>query len=145
MVYDEQVSRWSLWLDSTFWFVDQGWHSQQPFTLFVRDARSQLKTTVKLCYLISIRFEPLACRQGQDPNTCLSIDQIDTLHKIYSDVYDTNQTFIYGGFYPGSELGLTQYIFGTDPGEEQGVSDFFRYFITKFVSSTLLKLYLNRR
>ena len=99
----------------------------------------------KLCYLISIRFEPLACRQNQDPNTCLSIDQIDTLHKIYSDVYDTNQTFIYGGFYPGSELGLTQYIFGTDPGEEQGVSDFFRYFITKFVSSTLLRLYLNRR
>ena len=80
---------------------------------------------------VRVRFDPVACRLGQDPNTCLTIDQIETLHKVYSEVYDANQTYIYGGFYPGSELGLTQYIFGTDHGEQDGLSGFYRHFVIK--------------
>ncbi|KAK7691098.1 hypothetical protein QCA50_006201 [Cerrena zonata] len=63
--------------------------------------------------LCSFRPETLACRQNQDPETCLTISQIKTVHKIYSDYYETNQTYIFGGFYPGSEKGFSM-VFGPD-------------------------------
>lgn len=63
----------------------------------------------------SFRPETLACRTDQDSETCLTITQIQTVHKIHSDYYDTNQTYIFGGFYPGSENGLFDTVVGPEP------------------------------
>ena len=63
------------------------------------------------------RFRPetLACRLNQDPETCLTISQIGTVHKLHSDYYETNQTFIFNGFLPGSENGLFDTVVGPSP------------------------------
>ena len=63
------------------------------------------------------RFRPetLACNLKQDPNTCLTLPQIVTVHKIHADYYETNQTYIFGGFYPGSESGLSDTVVGPQP------------------------------
>ncbi|TCD66433.1 hypothetical protein EIP91_001369 [Steccherinum ochraceum] len=63
----------------------------------------------------SFRPETLICKPNQDASTCLSFDQIDTIHKLYTDYYDVNQTYIFGGWYPGSESGMSQYLVNSDP------------------------------
>ncbi|PCH42246.1 feruloyl esterase-like protein, partial [Wolfiporia cocos MD-104 SS10] len=49
------------------------------------------------------RPETLTCRPGQNVSTCLTIPQIDALHHLYADYYETNQTWIFGGYVPGGE------------------------------------------
>ncbi|KAI0078830.1 feruloyl esterase-like protein [Panus rudis PR-1116 ss-1] len=71
--------------------------------------------------------ETLACRLDQDTSTCLTIEQIQTVHKIYADYYDVNQTYVFSGFYPGAEPGLPQYIFGSEP--IHSGEDYYRYFV----------------
>ncbi|KAK7691095.1 hypothetical protein QCA50_006198 [Cerrena zonata] len=88
--------------------------------------------------LCSFRPETLACHQNQDPETCLTISQIETLHKLYSDYYETNQTYIFGGFYPGSENDLST-IFGSE--SSLLGPHYFQNFIVKL--SILLHLLVN--
>ncbi|KAH8100926.1 feruloyl esterase-like protein [Cristinia sonorae] len=63
----------------------------------------------------SFRPETLTCLPNQNTSTCLSLDQIDTLHKLYTDYYETNQTYIFGGYYPGGEVGMPTYLFSSQP------------------------------
>ena len=62
------------------------------------------------------RFRPetLACQLGQDPEDCLTISQIEIVHKIHSDYYETNQTYVFGGFFPGSENELFDTVVGPE-------------------------------
>ena len=82
----------------------------------------------------SFRPETLACRPGQDTATCLTIPQIDALHKIYADYWETNQTWIFGPYYPGGE---TAYPYGLVAAEPNAIPvSWFRYFITKCVNGS---------
>jgi len=60
-------------------------------------------------------YAPLACVPGQNTSTCLTASQLSTLKKIYGDYTWPNGTFIAGGYYPGSELGLPLYLLTPDP------------------------------
>ncbi|EPT05616.1 hypothetical protein FOMPIDRAFT_1027212 [Fomitopsis schrenkii] len=81
------------------------------------------------------RPETLACRPGQDIATCLTIPQIDALHKIYADYWETNQTWIFGPYYPGGE---TAYPYGLVATEPSAIPvSWFRYFITNDSSWTV--------
>ncbi|EIN07982.1 feruloyl esterase-like protein [Punctularia strigosozonata HHB-11173 SS5] len=60
----------------------------------------------------NFRPETLSCRPGQDPSACLTLDQIVALRKIYSAYIETNQTFIFNGYYPGGELGFPNGLVG---------------------------------
>ncbi|KAI0749371.1 feruloyl esterase-like protein [Daedaleopsis nitida] len=55
------------------------------------------------------RPETLTCRLGQNTSTCLTADQISALHRIYADYYEADQTYVFGGYYPGGE---TEYYHG---------------------------------
>ncbi|KAI0635862.1 feruloyl esterase-like protein [Trametes polyzona] len=57
------------------------------------------------------RFRPqtLTCRPGQNTSTCLTAAQISALHRIYADYYEADQTYVFGGYYPGGE---TEYYKG---------------------------------
>ncbi|KAH9850302.1 feruloyl esterase-like protein [Lenzites betulinus] len=59
--------------------------------------------------LCSFRPETLTCRPGQNASTCLTADQISALHRIYADYYEADQTYVFGGYYPGGE---TEYYKG---------------------------------
>ncbi|KAH9917134.1 feruloyl esterase-like protein [Epithele typhae] len=52
------------------------------------------------------RFRPetLTCRLGQNTSTCLTGPQIFALHRVYSDYVETDQTYIFGPYFPGGEL-----------------------------------------
>ncbi|RPD61212.1 feruloyl esterase-like protein [Lentinus tigrinus ALCF2SS1-6] len=67
----------------------------------------------------SFRPETLTCRPGQNASTCLTGDQISALHRIYADYYEADQTYVFGGYYPGGEaryysglVGKTQFKIG---------------------------------
>lgn len=57
----------------------------------------------------SFRPETLTCRAGQNASTCLTGDQIGALRRIYADYYEADQTYVFGGYYPGGE---TEYYKG---------------------------------
>ncbi|KAI0359937.1 feruloyl esterase-like protein [Trametes cingulata] len=59
--------------------------------------------------ICNFRPETLTCRPGQNTSTCLTGDQISALHRIYADYYEADQTYIFGGYYPGGE---TEYYHG---------------------------------
>ncbi|CDO74946.1 hypothetical protein BN946_scf184945.g18 [Trametes cinnabarina] len=59
--------------------------------------------------ICSFRPETLTCRPGQNTSTCLTKDQISALHRIYADYYEADQTYVFGGYYPGGE---TEYYHG---------------------------------
>ncbi|EPQ55147.1 feruloyl esterase-like protein [Gloeophyllum trabeum ATCC 11539] len=76
----------------------------------------------------NFRPETLACRPGQNTATCLNLDQIQALHRVYSDYYETNQTYIFGPYYPGGETGYIGGMVGTAPA--LGLStDVLKYFV----------------
>ena len=83
------------------------------------------------CCKHSFRPETLACRPGQDAATCLTIPQIGALHKIYADYWETNQTWIFGPYYPGGETAYPYALVGAEPFSIP--VNWFRYFITKCV------------
>ncbi|KAH8093164.1 feruloyl esterase-like protein [Cristinia sonorae] len=72
----------------------------------------------------SFRPETLTCLPQQNTSTCLTLDQVDTLHKLYTDYYETNQTYVFGGFYPGGETGML-----SSPPALPVVIDAYRYMI----------------
>ncbi|KDQ55810.1 hypothetical protein JAAARDRAFT_159213 [Jaapia argillacea MUCL 33604] len=78
----------------------------------------------RMCYF---RPETLACRPGQNTSTCLNLAQINAIHQIYSPYYETNQTYIFAGYYPGGELGYPYGLVGPTPFEISG--DYYRYFV----------------
>ncbi|KAI0671669.1 feruloyl esterase-like protein [Trametes maxima] len=59
--------------------------------------------------ICSFRPETLTCRPGQNASTCLTADQISALHRIYADYYEADQSYVFGGYYPGGE---TEYYKG---------------------------------
>ncbi|KAI0649165.1 feruloyl esterase-like protein [Trametes meyenii] len=59
--------------------------------------------------MCSFRPETLTCRPGQNASTCLTASQINALHRIYADYYEADQTYVFGGYYPGGE---TEYYKG---------------------------------
>ncbi|EPQ56994.1 feruloyl esterase-like protein [Gloeophyllum trabeum ATCC 11539] len=75
----------------------------------------------------NFRPETLACRAGQNTSTCLNLSQIQALHQIYSDYYETNQTYIFGPYYPGGEIGYTFGLLGFPV--LPIAQDYFQYFI----------------
>ncbi|KAI0642636.1 tannase and feruloyl esterase-domain-containing protein [Trametes meyenii] len=46
--------------------------------------------------------EALTCLPSQNTSTCLNVDQIAALRRIYADYYE-NGTYVFGGFNPGGE------------------------------------------
>lgn len=54
---------------------------------------------------LGCNFNPLtlACGKGNTTTSCLTSPQMDTLHKIYNDWVDVNQTFVYPHVAYGSE------------------------------------------
>ena len=56
------------------------------------------------------------------------------MHKIHADYYETNQTYIFGGFYPGSESGLFDMGLLGPQLNPLGVQ-FYQYWVTKLSDS----------
>ncbi|EJU06366.1 feruloyl esterase-like protein [Dacryopinax primogenitus] len=63
------------------------------------------------------RPETLACRPGQDATTCLSAAQINAVRLVFSDYYETSQTYIFGRLEPGGELAYETGLLGANPVE----------------------------
>ncbi|OSD01459.1 feruloyl esterase-like protein [Trametes coccinea BRFM310] len=75
----------------------------------------------------SFRPETLTCRPGQNTSTCLTADQISALHRIYADYYEADQTYIFGGYYPGGEDAFPEGLVGSPPFALP--ADWFRFFL----------------
>ncbi|CCM04314.1 uncharacterized protein FIBRA_06485 [Fibroporia radiculosa] len=75
----------------------------------------------------NFRPETLTCRPGQDPSTCLTIPQIEAARRIYADYYETNQTWIFGSYYPGGEVAFPDALVTQAPFEIS--QEWFRYFV----------------
>ena len=77
----------------------------------------------------SFRPETLTCRPGQNVSTCLQEGQISALHRIYADYYEADQTYVFGGYFPGGE---TEYYHGL-VGQKHFVigTNYFGYMVTK--------------
>ncbi|KZT07672.1 feruloyl esterase-like protein [Laetiporus sulphureus 93-53] len=81
------------------------------------------------------RPETLTCHPGQNTSTCLTILQIEALHKIYADYYETNQTWIFGPYYPGGEVAYAEGVYTTEP--LQLNVDWFQYFVVNDTEWTI--------
>ncbi|KAI0076169.1 feruloyl esterase-like protein [Panus rudis PR-1116 ss-1] len=82
----------------------------------------------------NFRPETLTCRPGQNTSTCLNLDQIDAIHHLYAPYFDTNQTFVFTGFYPGGETGLGFGLLGAVPFSIP--ADFYKFFVLNDTSFT---------
>ncbi|CAL1716111.1 unnamed protein product [Somion occarium] len=83
----------------------------------------------------SSRPETLACRPGQNTSTCLNLDQIHAIHQIFSTYFETNQTFIFNGYYPGGEVGYPQGLVGAVPFPIP--QDYYRFFVINDTTWTM--------
>ncbi|KAH9948592.1 feruloyl esterase-like protein [Amylocystis lapponica] len=77
--------------------------------------------------MCKFRPEQLVCRPGQNVSTCLTVPQIEALKRIYSDYYETDQTWILGRYYPGGEIAYPTGLVGSHPFSIG--QDWFRYFV----------------
>ncbi|KAI0656889.1 feruloyl esterase-like protein [Cubamyces menziesii] len=75
----------------------------------------------------SFRPETLTCRPGQNTSTCLSANQINALHRIYADYYEADQTYVFGGYFPGGENAFFNGLVGSPPFALP--ADWFRFFL----------------
>ncbi|KAH8099929.1 feruloyl esterase-like protein [Cristinia sonorae] len=66
---------------------------------------------------LACNFRPatLACRPGQNATTCLNLDQIIAVKKIFSTYFETDQTYIFGGYFPGGEMVFPTGLVGASP------------------------------
>ena len=83
----------------------------------------------------SFRPETLTCRPGQNTSTCLTGPQISALHRIYQDYFEANQTYVFGSYYPGGELGFFSGLVGATP--VQLSMNYFQFFVLKWVRCNL--------
>ncbi|KAI0349703.1 feruloyl esterase-like protein [Trametes cingulata] len=83
----------------------------------------------------SFRPETLTCRPGQNTSTCLSADQIGALHRIYADYYEADQTYVFGGYFPGGEKAYPFGLVGNPPFALP--ADWFRFFLLNDTSFTM--------
>ncbi|KAI0661668.1 feruloyl esterase-like protein [Cubamyces menziesii] len=85
--------------------------------------------------ICSFRPETLTCRPGQNVSTCLQEGQISALHRIYADYYEADQTYVFGGYYPGGE---TEYYHGL-VGQKHFVigTNYFGYMVTNDTGFTI--------
>lgn len=80
----------------------------------------------------SFRPETLTCRAGQNASTCLTGDQIGALRRIYADYYEADQTYVFGGYYPGGE---TEYYKGLVGKKQFDIGlGYFQFMVLKYVS-----------
>ncbi|KAK7684531.1 hypothetical protein QCA50_012478 [Cerrena zonata] len=86
----------------------------------------------------SFRPETLTCRPGQNTSTCLNVEQITAVHKIFSTYFETNQKFIFNGYYPGGEVGYPFGLVGTFA--FQILPDYYRFFVLNDTSFTIDQL-----
>ncbi|KAF9812284.1 hypothetical protein IEO21_06258 [Rhodonia placenta] len=73
------------------------------------------------------RPETLTCRPGQDASTCLTLDQIAAVQRIYSDYVVGDQQWIFGSYYPGGEEKYGSGLVSSKPFSIG--QDWFRYFV----------------
>ena len=93
-----------------------------------------LSASNRASHRISFRPETLTCRPNQNRSTCLTSPQISALHHIYSDYFEANQTYIFGGLYPGGE---DAYFDGLAGDIQFPISlDYFRFFVLKYVGQS---------
>ena len=78
----------------------------------------------------SLKTSALLCQSGQDPSTCLTKTQVDTLEKIYSD-YVVDGNWVFGRYYPGGE---DAYATGYVEKPSAVSQSWFRYMLLKWVS-----------
>lgn len=77
--------------------------------------------------LCEVDLEPLSCdREGINKSRCFTDPQLDTVRKIYDDLY-VDDKFVWSGYIPGSELQWSSVITNDDP-SAFGVG-FQRYFV----------------
>jgi len=60
----------------------------------------------------NFRPETLACRPAQNTSTCLTLPQIHALHRIFATYFETNQTYVFGPYYPGGEAAYPDGLVG---------------------------------
>ncbi|KAI0819411.1 feruloyl esterase-like protein [Trametes gibbosa] len=75
----------------------------------------------------SFRPETLTCRPAQNTSTCLTGDQISALHRIFADYYEADQSYVFGGYYPGGEAAYASGLVGNPPFALP--ADWFRFFV----------------
>ncbi|KAH9948618.1 feruloyl esterase-like protein [Amylocystis lapponica] len=77
----------------------------------------------------NFRPETLACRPGQNASTCMNELQIEALYHIYSPYVETNQTWMFGAYYPGGEVSFPQGLVGGDPALMDMARGWFQWFV----------------
>lgn len=69
----------------------------------------------------------LLCAAGQDATTCLTSQQVETVRKVFSPIYDDAGSFVYPRLQPGAEAAETP--FAMLNGQVFGSSDWWKYAI----------------
>ena len=85
---------------------------------------------VNLLIVHSLNTSALLCQSGQDPSSCLTETQVDTLEKIYSD-YIVDGNWVFGRYYPGGE---DAYATGYVEKPSAVSQSWFRYMLLKCIS-----------
>lgn len=78
-------------------------------------------------YACNFTSETLLCGSSSN-STCLSADQIDTLHKLYNDWVEVDQTFVFPHLTYSSEAQWQQAIITDDESNPNGIA-YARYFL----------------
>ncbi|TCD70446.1 hypothetical protein EIP91_003527 [Steccherinum ochraceum] len=93
---------------------------------------------------LACNFRPatLACRPAQNTSTCLNLPQIIAVRKIFSSYFETKQTFIFGGYFPGGEMQFASGgLLGAQPFPVP--NDYYRFFVLNDTSFTADQLDLS--
>ncbi|KAJ9111015.1 hypothetical protein QFC22_006611 [Naganishia vaughanmartiniae] len=73
------------------------------------------------------RPELITCRKGSNASECLTVDQLESLRKLYSNYLDGDQNWIFSGYVPGGELGYPTGLATAEP--YQISTDYYKYFV----------------
>jgi feruloyl esterase len=77
--------------------------------------------------LSSFRPQLITCRKGSNTSECLTVDQLESLRKLYSNYLDGDQNWIFSGYVPGGELGYPTGLATAEP--YQISTDYYKYFV----------------
>ncbi|TBU50404.1 feruloyl esterase-like protein [Dichomitus squalens] len=83
----------------------------------------------------AFRPETLTCSPGQNKSTCLTPDQISALHRIYAPYYEANQTFVFGGYFPGGETKFYHGLVGKK--QSKPTKAYFQFMVTNNTDWTI--------
>lgn len=96
---------------------------------YALEAHLRITNSKPTIHFFSFRPEALTCTLGQNTSTCLTVDQIGALHRIYADYYEADQTYIFGGYQPGGEKAFATGLVGNPPFPLP--QDWFRFLLLK--------------